>query len=218
MVMVRVVALLALSGLLSASVPAFADTVNGTTGDPALDAELAAQKEARKACKIEICAILRNKKVEGADISCGVTQTLTKKTLDAVLDKGKVKWPMGNAVCKVDLKISRAMLAKAMTEPKFDAAFEPHTMTCEIAPGAEGGEKTVIKMSIKPTVSYISGVATKGALNWGDVEAPALVKGVIWPVVTLDNTVGLFGGNFVSMINQFSTTSCDEVKDQIPAN
>jgi hypothetical protein len=186
------------------------------TGDAELDALLVKEKEARKACKIQICGILRSKKVEGPDVECDIVQTWPKKALNQLIAKARVEWPMGNALCTMKLKLKRSDLAKAMSEPKFESEFGEQNLVCDIAAAEKGGEPTTIKLSVKPKVTFENGVATDGSFNWGPVEAPAVAKGVIWPAVKLDNTFGLFGGTFVKMVNRFTTAKCDEVKDDLP--
>jgi hypothetical protein len=187
------------------------------TGDPALDALLAKEKEGRKACKIDICSILRSKKAEGADVACTVVQTWPKKSLNEIFSKAQVNWPMGNAFCKTDLKISRAMLAKAMSEAKFEAEFEPHQLQCDVEAGDGKSPPYTFKVTMKPKVTFEGGKATAAKFQWGEVDAPTLAKNVIWPVVQLDNSLGMFSGTFVKMINRFTTAKCDEVKDQLKA-
>ncbi len=210
----------------SATVTAFAlpavaaETIpdpEAATGDPALDALLAREKEARKACKVEICSLLRSKKVEGADVACSIVQTWPKKALNELISKARIEWPMGNALCKMDLKLNRATLAKAMSDAKGEVELNEQKLECDIEAAEAGGEKTTIKLSMKPKVTFENGVATKASFNWGAVEAPALAKGVIWPAVKLDNSLGMFSSTFVKMINRFTTTKCDEVKDLLPA-
>ena len=211
------------SGLILAGGLAFAEDAakpvdpEALTGDKAMDEILAKEKEARKACKVDICSILRGKKAEGADINCHVIQTWPKKALDEMLTKAHVSWPWSNVHCQTDVKLKRAMLVSAMTEPKYEATFDSHTLDCEIDRGA-GAEKYTFKVALAPKVTFEGGKATKAELQWGDVEAPMLAKGVIWPITGLDNKTGMLSGQFVSMVNQFLEKKCDEVKDELKTN
>ena len=188
-----------------------------STGDKALDALLAKEKEGRKACKIDICSALRSKTAAGADIACHVMQTLTKSGLDKMLEKGHVSWPWENVHCQSDLTLKRAVLVSAMTEPKFEAAFDPMTVTCEIDRGPTA-EKYVFKVSLTPKVTFEKGKATAAQLQWGEIDAPLLAKGVIWPITGIDNKTGMLSGKFTEMVNDFAEKKCDEVKDQLKTN
>ena len=187
------------------------------TGDPVMDALLAKEKEDRKACKIDICSILRGKKAAGADPSCHVVQTWPKQALDEMLTKGHVSWPYSNVKCQTDIKLKRATLISAMTEAKYEAAFDSHTLNCEIERGP-GIDKYTFKVALSPKVTFEGGKATSANLQWGDIEAPLVAKAVIYPITGLDNSTGRLSGQFVSMVNQFIDKKCDEVKGDLKLN
>ena len=187
------------------------------TGDPAMDALLAKEKEARKSCKIDICSILRGKKAEGADPSCHVVQTWPKPALDAMLAKTHVSWPYSTVHCQTDIKLKRATLVAAMTQAKYEAAFDSHTLDCEIERGA-GIDKYTFKVAMAPKVTFENGKATAAQLQWGDIEAPLVAKAVIYPITGLDNQTGVLSGQFISMVNRFVDAKCDEVKADLKLN
>ena len=110
-----------------------AATTEEAAPDPALTELLAKEKEARKACKIEICSILLGKKPEGADVGCRIVKTWPKADITKLMKRTKVEWPWGNTTCTIDVKIKRATLVSGMTEPKYEAAFDEHQLSCDIA-------------------------------------------------------------------------------------
>jgi hypothetical protein len=193
------------------------ETAPATTGDKALDDLLAKEKEGRKACKIDICSALRSKTTAGADISCHVVQTLPKAALNKMLEKGHVSWPWENVHCQSDITMKRATLVSAMTEAKYVAAFDPTTVTCDISRGPSA-DKYVFKVSLTPKVTFEAGKATAAELQWGEIDAPLLAKGVIWPITGIDNKTGMLSGQFTAIVNEFTTKKCDEVKDQLKTN
>ena len=182
--------------------------------DPELEQILAEEKANRRDCKIKICDILRNKSPEGDDIACSVTKTWPKPDLDKIMSKGRVSWPWGHTRCEADINVKRATLIAAMSEKNYEAKFDEHKVDCEIERKKEG-ETYAFKISVKPTVTFEDGKAKKVVLNWGDLEAPTIAKGVIWPATGLDNKLNIFGGEVVDMINSFATTKCDEVKENL---
>lgn len=182
--------------------------------DPELEQILAEEKANRRDCKIKICDILRNKSPEGDDIACSVTKTWPKPDLDKIMSKGRVSWPWGHTRCEADINVKRATLIAAMSEKNYEANFDEHKVDCEIERKKEG-ETYALKISVKPTVTFEDGKAKKVVLNWGDLEAPTMAKGVIWPATGLDNKLNIFGGEVVDMINSFATTKCDEVKENL---
>ena len=49
-------------------------------------------------------------------MACDITKTWRAEDIAKMLG-GKIDWPWGKAVCQSKLEISRAALAKAMSEP-----------------------------------------------------------------------------------------------------
>ncbi|MEE9587304.1 MAG: hypothetical protein V3V97_04695 [Hyphomicrobiaceae bacterium] len=185
--------------------------------DPELEAILKEEKAHRKACKVKICSILRNKSREGADVACNVIKTWPKPDLDKIVSKARVSWPWGHTRCVADIKVKRAVLVDAMTEPTYEAKFDEHQVNCEIE-RKKKGETYTFKISVTPTVTFENGKAKKAVLKWGELDAPTIAKGVIWPATALDNKLNVFGGEVVDVINTFAAKKCDEVKDEISAS
>lgn len=173
-----------------------------------LTPEELAEREGRKACKIEICTAFRAHKT-GADIQCNVTKSWRKEQLDKVMKKARVSWPWGQVVCKSDIDLTRDELIKSVKEPEYELQLKKHTVACTIKREKDTAD---IKFSFSPKVSFENGVAKKAALNWGKIEAPTLVKGAMWTATATDNTFNVLQSMLVKDINKFITTGCDEVK------
>ncbi len=176
-----------------------------------LTPEEKAEREGRKECKVAICAIFHNRKAEGPDVSCNVLKSWRKEQLDKMVGKAKVSWPWGRVKCVVDVKLKRGDLIKAMTEPKFDAAFGKHEVKCEVERDKEA--KADINFDFSPKVTFENGKAVKAQLNWGKIDAPALVKGAMWTATASDNTFNVLQSTVVEDINDFVDKKCMEVKD-----
>ena len=175
------------------------------------------EKEFRKACKIKICDAFLNKKTAGDDISCPVLKTWQMETITRIVGKAGVTWPLGHARCKADLKFKRETLVKAVSEPEYEASFDKHTIDCELDKDKDGkGDKYAMKFDINPKVTFKQGKAVKASLGWGNIEAPALVKGAMWSATAVDNTFGVLQGSIVEDINDFIDKKCLEVKDELP--
>jgi hypothetical protein len=168
------------------------------------------EREDRKACKVAICAAFHNKKPEGGDISCNVLKTWRKEQLVKMISKGGVSWPWGKVKCTAEVKLKRDMLIKALAADKLEATLDTHHVACEVE--QEKGHAD-IKFEFTPKVTFEKGKATKTSLNWGKVEAPALVKGAMWTATATDNTFNVLQGTVVEDINDFVTNKCMEVKD-----
>lgn len=170
------------------------------------------EREDRKACKVAICAAFHNRKPEGGDISCAILKSWRKEQLQKLVSKAKVSWPWGNVRCTADLKLKRADLVKAMTEASYVADLDRHQVACQV--DREGKDATQIKFDFKPKVTFEKGKATKAALNWGKIDAPALIKGAMWTATATDNTFNVLQSTLVDDINDFVAAKCLEVKDE----
>ena len=176
-----------------------------------LTPEEAAERAARKGCKIKICSAFVLKK-PGDDISCNVVKSWRKEQLDKMVKKARVSWPWGRVQCTTDIKLPRDQMIKAMDEPKFELKLEKHTVSCVVA---REKEPATIKFSFSPKVKFEGGQAVKASLNWGKIDAPTLIKGAMWTATATDNTFGVLQSTLVEDINAFIGTKCPEIKGEL---
>jgi hypothetical protein len=144
-------------------------------------------------------------------VTCNVQKTWRKEVLNKILSKAKMSWPWGYARCVGDLKLDRAVLIKAMTEPEFEAQFDKHKVRCELEGEKENYQ---VELEMQPKVTFKQGKAVKANLNWGKIEAPKLAKTALWSATAADNTFGVLQSTIVDDINDFIQTRCMEVKDE----
>lgn len=175
-----------------------------------LTKEELAEKEARKACKVDICAAFRNPASSGSDIACNVTKSWRKEQLVKMVAKMKVSWPYGPVRCVSDIKLNRADLVKAMGGDKVTTQLDKHAVSCTL--DTEKADAREIKFEFSPKVVFEKGKAISAKMNWGKIEAPALIKGAMWTATAADNTVNMLTGTLVEDINDFIGAKCDEVK------
>jgi hypothetical protein len=168
------------------------------------------ERESRKVCAVALCSTLHNRKPATGNVTCSVQKTWRKEVLVKVLSRGKISWPWGYARCTGNLKVDRAVLIKAMTEPELEVQFDKHDIRCEL----EGEkEKYEVKLQVHPKVTFKAGKAVKAKLNWGKIEAPTLAKTALWSATAADNTFGVLQSTVVEDINEFIETKCMEVKE-----
>ena len=113
---------------------AFAQDRNALRTDlpPALADRLVNERLARAACNRLICGAARSKKAEGAPISCKVVQTWPAQDLKTKILKDKMEWKWGHAQCEIEEKLDRALLVKAVTEPKVEIKFGKRHVACTL--------------------------------------------------------------------------------------
>lgn len=212
---VDIVKTLALGALVALTVtvevsPAAAQVLSGK--NEVLTPEEQAERETRKACKVQICSALHNRK-SGDDVACNITKSWRKEQLDKIVGKGGISWPWGKVVCVAPIKLKRDMLIKALAGPKVEADIGQQSFVCTVD-GKEASEpKSEIKADFSPKVTFEGGKASKAVLHWGKIDAPTLVKGAMWTATATDNTFNVLQGMIVEDINRFATEGCDEVKE-----
>lgn len=208
-VLVMAIAIAAGGGVARAEQPT--SVTSAGAGDVELTAEEKAEKDARKSCKVAICAGFRNPSAAPSEITCKVPKSWRKAQLDKMVSKAKVSWPWGAVTCNAAIKLDRDALAQAMTADKSELKLATQSVDCRIA--NEGAEPTTVSVEFAPTVSFEKGQAVKAQINWGKLEAPTLVKGLMWTATGTDNTLNVLQSTLVADINDFIGKKCDEVKD-----
>ena len=204
------VALAAAPAAIAAAHPAHAQVLTGKA--ETLTPEEQAERDGRKACKVQICSALHNRKA-GDDIDCDITKSWRKEQLDKIVGKAGVSWPWGRVVCKAPIRLKRDTLIKALAGPKVEADIGTQSLQCTIEAKDPKDPPSEIKAEFSPKVTFEGGKATRSVLNWGKIDAPTLVKGAMWTATATDNTFNVLQGMVTEDINHFATTGCDEVKE-----
>jgi len=180
----------------------------------ALTPEEKAEKEARKACKIEICGVLATKDPAGPDISCDIVKTWREAAITKMLG-GKFDLPWGKAVCQSKLVVEREVLAMAMSEASYEAVMPSQKLSCTLDQKKDGKPYT-IDVSIAPKVAFENGKVVTASLNWGKASGPMLVYALIYAGTGLDNATNVLGPEVVRMVNEFTGKKCAEVRNELP--
>jgi hypothetical protein len=187
----------------------------GTEKPRALTPEELAEKEARKACKKQICDIIATRDPAGEDVSCDIVKTWREEDIVKMLG-GKISWPWGKAVCQSRLEVKRKDLALAMSAPDYEMVMPAQKVRCTLAQ-KEGGEPYAIEVTLAPKAKFANGKATEASINWGEASAPMFVYPLIYAGTGLDNSANVLGSEVVRMINEFTAKKCAEIKAELPA-
>lgn len=204
--------LVLLAAIAAASATATADRAAAQVLDSKLEdltPEEKAERDGRKACKVQICAAMHNRK-PGPDVSCNIVKSWRKTQLDKIVGKAGVSWPWGKVLCTAPITLKRDMLIKALDGSKQEADIGKQSIKC-VVERTDGNAE--ISAEFSPKVTFEGGKATKAVLNWGKIDAPTLVKGAMWTATATDNTFNVLQGMVVEDINTFTSTHCDEVKE-----
>lgn len=179
--------------LASTAVPAMADfTVPSDEADKL------------KACEQTVCGLVVKKGPAEGHLTCDISKTWSRSFLkDGV--KKSFEWGLGDARCAIKLDIARDILVKALTSPDYVLEVPEQTASCD----AETGDNvTSVKIALSPKLTFKAGEVTAVTLGVGKIEAPTLVKGVIWSTAKIEDTFGLFQSQLLKEINKFTHDRC----------
>jgi len=175
-----------------------------------LTPEERAEKEARKACKAEICDIIATRDPNGDDVSCDIIKTWREEDIVNMLG-GKVDWPWGKAVCQSKLELDRKALAQAMSKQSHEIDMPMQKVRCTLAQ-KDGGKPYAVEVTLAPKVKFENGKAIEASINWGKAEAPTFIYPLICAGTGFDNHTNVLGPEVVRMVNEFTTKKCAELK------
>lgn len=162
------------------------------------------EKDKLEACEKDLCAILV-KREAGVDLQCALQKTWAGSKIKEGVEQKKLKWGFGDVRCAMDVVAKRQDMIDALTKPDYEYKFPAHTVRCDIE-----REKEVMKVSValSPKFQFKDGKATKAWLGIGTIEAPAVVKGVIWSAAQLEDTFGIVHSDLLREINRFVHERC----------
>lgn len=166
--------------------------------------EKASEKDALKACETSICEIVAKKSPTGPDLGCAIGKTWKQDRIKAGIG-GRVAWHWGDARCSSAIAVPRAMLIEALTKPHAKISLPLHKVSCELE---RGGSIIPVTITLAPTFHTKNGEVRKFWVNVKTVEAPSVIKGIIWTVARLEDTVGLFHRDLIKGINRFARERC----------
>lgn len=166
--------------------------------------EPADEMDRLKACEKRACTMILGKPTTGDDLKCDVQKTWAKSSLKGGESKG-VSWGFGDARCTANIKLSRADIVGALTQPKYTIKVPRHTVNCVVERDQQ--LKPVI-VKLAPKLEFKNGKADKVWINLKEMEGPDDVKGTVWTAAKLEDTLGIFHGPMIKQINKFVYQQC----------
>jgi hypothetical protein len=177
---------------------------------PELAARMAKEKEARRACKLEICAAFA-KPASGAPITCDVTQTWTQEEILARIVGGNYVWGYGHVQCNVRLSLDRSLIVKAMTETKAVMTLPEHAFICNVDDkDPTKGQAFSVKIMVTPSVTFEDRNAKSLALAQVKTEGSTVASAAVASLVTVDKVSGVISRAAVTEINKFLFEKCKD--------
>lgn len=176
---------------------------------PEVAARLAKEKDARRACKLEICNAFA--KPATGPIACEFTKTWTQREVLERVVGGSYVWGYGFIQCTMKVNMDRAAAAKAMSEPSYTLALSEHTMTCDVEDKDPAkGVAFTIKASITPVVTFEKGEAKSAKIDPIKTEGSTVASAAAKSMVAVDKLSGVISKAVVSEVNGFLFEKCKE--------
>jgi hypothetical protein len=193
------------SGLAGAAVAVGLAAVLAAHPVRALDQQ-SGEQQAIDDCERRLCTLLQQKDAKGEDLKCLLSKTWGKAAIKEA-DQAKVKWGFGDARCTVQIHISRALIASALSSGGKEYKFwvPPHTANCLVE---EGGVARPLTATLAPKIVFKNGKAEKIWVNLVSLEGPPTVKATLWAAAELTDNVGIFHGAMVKSVNRFIAKHC----------
>lgn len=162
------------------------------------------EMKALKACEKQLCTMVLDKPLSGPDLTCDVQKTWAKSTLEGGESKG-VSWGFGDARCSADIKLERADIVAALTQPKHTIRIPAQEVKCVIE---RDGEIKPVLVKLAPKLTFKNGKADKVWINLESIDGPADVKSTVWTAAKLEDSLGLFHRPMIKSINKFLLKQC----------
>ncbi len=183
----------------------------------ALADRVLSEKEARSACKKEICELFAEGGATDGAVTCEVTKTWLRQELTKSVLGDRLDWPYGNAQCKTKLNLDRKSIAQLRQGGGGSYTLPDHNMAC-VLENQDGGEAYNVSFNIAPTITFENGKATDAEMNWGDIEGSTLASTAIWSAVKADSLFGVIDSIAVEQVNAFVFRKCQDVGVNIAAS
>ena len=155
-------------------------------------------------CNRRACALLLEKKREGADLQCELTKTWPEATIRRA-DHPAVRWRFGDARCSVNLILKRADVVAALSKPEYETTLGAHRVSCTIA---DGGQERTVAATVAPKVVFAQGKAQKIWVNLIGTEGNKVLADFLWLAVKLEDSTGVFHAAMITAINRYIYERC----------
>jgi hypothetical protein len=177
---------------------------------PAIIERMAKEKEARRACKVEICSAFA-KPAAGPPITCDSTKTWTRPEITGKILGGSYVWGYGHMQCSLKLTLDRGQIAKAMTEAKAALSFPEHAINCVVDDKDQTkGHAFTVSVRITPAIGFEGRQAKSVKLDPIKTEGSTLASAAVASIMAVDKASGFVSRTLATEINNFLFDRCKE--------
>jgi hypothetical protein len=177
---------------------------------PEIVERMAKEKEARRACKIEICTAFA-KPSDGTPIACEVTKTWTKSDITSKVVGGSYIWQYGHTQCTVKSSLDKKLITTAMSNGSTSVKFPDHTFICNVDDKEPSkGKAFTVTLSFTPTVSFEKGHAKSVTLDPVKTDGSSIASAAVSSLMAVEKVSGIVSRAATTEINEFLYTKCKE--------
>lgn len=176
--------------------------------DPKIVERLAAEKEARRTCKLEVCKAFAQPG-PGAPIECDVTKTWLKEDILGRIVGGAYVWGYGHVQCTLKLKLDRSEIAKIAGGAEAKASFAEHAASCTVDDKDQSkGAAFSVKLTATPSINFAKGEVAAVALDPVKTEGSAVASAAVTSLLAVDKVSGLVSKAATAELNSFIYDKC----------
>ena len=177
---------------------------------PELTARMAKEKEARRACKVEICTAFA-KPTPGAPIACEVTKTWAQPEILERIVGGSYVWSYAHVQCTLKLNLDREQMGPALSEPKATLRLPEHALTCNVDDKDPAkGVAFSVKVAMTPVVNFENGEAKSATIEPVKTEGSSVASAAVASLMAVDKVSGMVSKAVVSEVNDFLFSKCKD--------
>lgn len=163
------------------------------------------EKERLEACEKTLCETVVKKNPKDGAVACDLSKTWDRVKIEKGAGSKALSWGFGDAKCKLEVSLPRKHLVAALTEKRHKFFLPRHTVVCDVE--TQKGVEPV-RVTLRPKMKFENGKASKVELKVEDIEGPAMIKGLIWTTVKLEDNLGIFHKDMLKEINKFLHRKC----------
>lgn len=185
--------------------------------DPVLAERMSKEKDARKACEVELCKAFL-KPEAGAPIACDVTKTWPKDEILAKIVGGSYVWGYGHMQCSVKLTIDRNAFDKAAAGPNAVVKIADQKLTCNVDDKDPAkGLAFKADVNVTPQLTFEKGKAKAVSFGAAKTEGSTVASAAVTSLLAADSVSGIVSRAASAEANNFFYVKCKEIGIEIPA-
>lgn len=176
--------------------------------DEALAKRMAEEKEARRACKVEICKAFEGA-TGGEPVSCSFTKTWLRREILSRVVGGSYVWQYGHAQCTSAVTLDKEQAGKSLKAPELSFAIGKHDLNCTVEDADPSkGEAFKVRVSLSPTIVVKGGKVESVDFGAVETDGSRVAAAAITSALAIDQLSGVISRGAAKEMNDFLFEKC----------